>query len=284
MKNTIPKEIGKNDVSALLDPRPQNVHKGNFGHVLLIAGSKGRGGAAMLASKACLRSGVGRLTTHIPGFLESAHLSFVPEAMLIIDQHDEYITEIDEWGDYDAIGIGPGLGVDPETLALVTSLLQSYQGPMVLDADALNLISSHQLQPLLSNKCILTPHPGEFERLTGEKYDENKRVQQVSEFSQKHQVITVLKGESTLISNEKGDVYKNITGNPGLAKAGSGDVLTGMILAFLGQKYEPINSANLAVYLHGLSADLAVEQIHERSLLATDTISFISKAITKSTH
>ncbi len=284
MKITTPKVIEKSYVSSLLKPRPSHAHKGNFGHALLIAGSKGRGGAALLASKACLRSGVGRLTTHIPGFLESAHLSFVPEAMLIVDQHEQYITEKQDYNSYDAIGIGPGLAEHSNTLEVLICLLQTYNGPMVIDADALNLLSNHQLHHLLCNKFILTPHPGEFERLTGEKYDPMKRVQQVSEFSRKHQVITVLKGESTLISDERGKVNKNVTGNPGLAKAGSGDVLTGMILAFLGQGYNPIDAAHLAVYFHGLAADLAVQQIHERSLLASDTIAFISKAITKSTH
>jgi NAD(P)H-hydrate epimerase len=284
MENTSPREMNRSYVTTLLKPRPHNAHKGNFGHVLLIAGSKGRGGAALLASKACLRSGVGRLTAHIPRFLELAHLTFVPEAMISVDHHDQHITEIRDCNIYDAIGIGPGLGEHPKTSEVLTFLLQSYNGPMVIDADALNLISTYKLLHLVSNRCVLTPHPGEFERLTGEPYKEDNREGQLSEFSQKYQAITVLKGESTLVSNERGEVYKNTTGNPGLAKAGSGDVLTGMILAFLGQGYDPWTAAHLGVYLHGLAADLAVQQIHERSLLASDTIAFISSALTKSTH
>jgi NAD(P)H-hydrate epimerase len=283
MKNTSTSKINGNLISALLKPRLPNAHKGNFGHVLLIAGSKGKGGAALLASKACLRSGVGRLTTHIPRFLELAHLTFVPEAMIHVDENEQYCTEIQDCNLFDAIGIGPGLGEHPKTLEVLLFLLQSYEGPMVLDADALNLISTHHLQHLLSNRCILTPHPGEFERLTGQTYKEDNRERQVSAFSQEYRVNTVLKGDSTLVSNERGEVYKNTTGNPGLAKAGSGDVLTGMILAFLGQGYEPTAAAHLGVYLHGRAADLAVQQIHERSLLASDTIAFISNAISSVT-
>lgn len=263
----------------LLCARPKFAHKGTFGHALLIAGSFGKMGAAVLASKACLRSGPGLLTTHIPRLGYTILQTAVPEAMVSVDQHDSFFTEFPDLKPFSAIGIGPGLGVKSNSCKALLQLLETVNCPVVFDADALNILATNKswLEKLPANS-ILTPHPGEFERLAGESNSSFEKIEKQIQFSKKYRVTVVLKGAHTSISTPEGKVYFNTTGNPGMATAGSGDVLTGIILGLIAQKIPAERAAILGVYLHGLAGDLAAEEKSQFSLIAGDIIDFLSKA------
>lgn len=271
--------IEKENISGLLPNRSRFGHKGIYGHALLIAGSFGKMGAAILASKACLRAGVGLLTTHVPHFGYQIIQTAVPEAMASVDQHDSIFTEFPDLSPFSAIGVGPGIDQKTNTRRALNNLLETSKLPLVLDADALNILAENKswLEKLPENS-ILTPHPGEFKRLVGDCENSFVRTQKQLEFSEKYKVVVVLKGAFTSVSTPGGRMYFNSTGNPGMATAGSGDVLTGIILGLAAQGLSPENSALSGVYLHGLAGDLAVRKNSEYSLVAGDIIKFLAKA------
>lgn len=260
-------------VRDLMKPRKRFAHKGTFGHCLLIAGCYGMMGAAVLAARACLRSGAGLVTGHIPRFGYKILQTTLPEALISIDESDIIFTGVPGLQPYSAVGIGPGLGCKPNTGRAVHELLKSVRVPLVMDADALNLLAENkEWISLLPEDTILTPHPREFERLAGKAETGYARVSMQIEFAIEHKVIVVLKGAHTSIACPDGSCWFNTTGNPGMATAGSGDVLTGIILSLLGQGYTPHDAAILGVYLHGLAGDIASEASSEASLIAGDII------------
>ncbi len=254
-------------------------HKGNFGHVLLISGCYGKMGAAVLASRACLRSGVGLLTTHVPGKGNDILQTAVPEAMISLDQSDIIFTQAPPLSDFSNVGIGPALGCKHNSREGLRELIRSAETPMVLDADAINILGANpDWITDLPQESVLTPHPKEFQRLTGKNGTGYQRHKHQIEFSKKHKMILVLKGAHTSISFPDGSCFFNTTGNPGMATAGSGDVLTGIILALLGQGYNPADAAILGVYVHGLAGDLARDKIGEEALIASDIIDHLGPA------
>ena len=260
-------------VSNLLKSRMKFDHKGTFGHCLLIAGCYGMMGAAVLAARACLHSGAGLVTGHVPRFGYRILQTTVPEALISIDESDIIFTGVPGLETFSAVGIGPGLGCKPNTGRAILELIKSVKVPLVIDADALNILSEHpEWISLLPEDTILTPHPREFERLAGKAETGYARVRMQIDFAIRHKVIVVLKGAHTSIACPDGSCWFNTTGNPGMATAGSGDVLTGIILSLLGQGYIPRDAAILGVYLHGLAGDLASEAFSEEYLIAGDII------------
>lgn len=271
--------LKEEEISEKIPARKKFSHKGTYGHALLIAGSYGKVGAALLASKACLRSGVGLLTAHIPHSAYQIIQTAIPEAMCSIDASDLMFTEFPDLEQFSAVGVGPGLGVKPNSRKALLRLLEASPSKLVLDADALNILSMHQeWLDLLPEHSILTPHPKEFERLAGPTGDSYSGLQNQLAFSKKYQVIVVLKGAHTRITSPDGQVFFNTTGNPGMATAGSGDALTGIILGLLAQDISPLTAALVGVFVHGLAGDLATENSDELSLIASDLIENLGKA------
>jgi ADP-dependent NAD(P)H-hydrate dehydratase / NAD(P)H-hydrate epimerase len=266
------------EAKLLLRQRERFSHKGTFGHALLLAGSYGKMGAAVLAARACLRSGVGLLTVQTPACGYEILQTAVPEAMCRPDRHDRVLTgpsEVDgpALSDYSALGIGPGIGKSPETVRLLREVMTSFNRPMVIDADALNLIAEHRdLMGLLPENSILTPHPKEFERLTQRWQNDYDKLELLREFAQRKQVIVVLKGAYTAVALPNGEVHFNSTGNPGMSTGGTGDVLTGVLTALLAQGYDPVEAAVLGVFEHGLAGDLAAKERGQVGLTASDII------------
>lgn len=269
--------IEKKDVSQLLSDRGTFAHKGDFGKAMLIAGSKGKIGAAVLAAKACLRSGVGLLTMHVPYCGINILQSAVPEAMVDADVSDDIVTDINVDIKKYTIGIGPGIGTHEYTKRLLYSLFDKYRAPLVLDADAINIIAeSDSLKTMIPSKSILTPHVVEFDRLVGVKYINGyQRLEAARHFASEYDVYIVLKGAYSAIITPENNVYFNSTGNPGMASGGSGDVLTGIITSLLAQKYTPLNAAVLGVYLHGYAGDFAAKSKSRQGMLASDIIDYI---------
>ena len=254
-------------------------HKGKFGHGLMVAGSCGKLGAAILSSSAAMRTGIGLLTVHLPGNAANVIHSSLPEAMVQCDQSEILISDISHMNDFDAVGIGPGIGTKTNTHKAVLKFLDNFTGPSVIDADALNIIAADKrLIEKLHNNCILTPHPGEFERLVGKTSDSYSRLQEQIKFSKKQNCIVILKGGHTSVTLPDGRVWFNSTGNPGMATAGSGDVLTGMIMSLLAQGYSVADAALAGVFLHGRAGDIASEKIGSDSLIASDIINNIGNA------
>jgi len=269
----------RNYISSIIHDRPKFSHKGTFGHALLVAGSKGKMGAAILAARASLRSGVGLLTAHLPFCGNEIMHTSVPEAMVRADNGEFAVTNIPVSDAIKAIGIGPGIGTSKETANALKELLLSCDVPMVLDADALNILSENaELLALLPKNTILTPHPKELERLVGKSTSAFERLKLATGFAQKYQVYVILKGAHTAILLPDGQCWFNSTGNSGMATAGSGDVLTGILLGLITQGYTHQDACLLGVYLHGLSGDLALEKESEESLIAGDLIENLGKA------
>jgi hydroxyethylthiazole kinase-like uncharacterized protein yjeF len=285
-------------LSTLLKERKKFDHKGSYGHALLIAGCYGMMGAAVLAARACLRSGIGLVTSHVPRFGYQILQGAVPESLISIDQSDIMFSAAPALKMFSAVGVGPGLGCKPNSGKALKELIETVSVPMVIDADALNLLSANpEWISLLPENTILTPHPKEFDRMVaaeslkvdggperaGRRKDSFKQtgyerhLHQI-EFARKHKLIIVLKGAHTSIAFPDGRCWFNTTGNPGMATAGSGDVLTGIILSLLAQGYSPGNSAMMGGYLHGLAADLAAETSSEESLIAGDIIESLGLA------
>jgi ADP-dependent NAD(P)H-hydrate dehydratase / NAD(P)H-hydrate epimerase len=267
------------DIIPLIPTRKKFSHKGSFGHGLLIAGSQGKMGAAVLSSRACMRTGIGLLTTHLPSKGYEILQIAIPEAMVSIDTTLEYPSTLPDLSKYTAIGIGPGIGTNDFTGLMLRQLLKTAKVPLVIDADALNLLALNpELMELLPENTILTPHPGEFDRLTGPSVSGYQRHLKQLELSKKYKINIVLKGSHTSITSSNGYCHFNSSGNPGMATAGSGDVLTGIILSLLAQGYHPLQASITGVYLHGLAGDIAEVQTGEESLIASDIIDYISKA------
>ena len=264
-------------------PRKRFSHKGTYGHALLVAGSRGKMGAAVLAAKACLRSGVGLLTMQVPGNGLYILQTSVPEAMCMRDKN-EYILTIppEDLSPYNSIGIGPGIGKEELTATMLEGLLQHLRKPVVLDADALNIISTKpHLLTLVPPHSVLTPHPKEFERMFGKAGNDFERMETAMQQSARHQVTIVLKGQHTFIATPSGKAYFNSTGNAGMATGGTGDVLTGIITGLIAQQYEPEHAAVLGVYWHGLAGDIAAGFYTEESLVASDIPDALGPALKK---
>ena len=257
------------DLQAVWRPRKKFDHKGRFGHVLLAAGKQGSIGAAILAARAGLQSGAGLLTVHLPACGYTAMQTAVPEAMVHIDNAYDAISEIPVDEKYSCVAAGPGMGTSPATAGAMEELLRSVKVPLLLDADALNLLALHpEWWSFLPEKSILTPHPGEFARLAGKSESHFERVEKAREMAMERKVLIVLKGAFTAVCLPDGHVFFNRSGNPGMATAGSGDVLTGVIAALLAQGYAPADATRLGVYLHGLAGDLAAEEHGELGVTA----------------
>jgi ADP-dependent NAD(P)H-hydrate dehydratase / NAD(P)H-hydrate epimerase len=268
-------------IGAIFKPRKSFAHKGNFGHALLVAGSFGKIGAAVLSGRACLRTGAGLLTILTPGCGYGILQTTIPEAMILTDPDEKLHTALpsDGTGKYSVVGVGPGIGTEEQTIVFLRDLLQQYRKPMVVDADALNILGAHpDLMEMLPPYSILTPHPKEFERLFGPSADDYVRLDKAHEAAKKHQVIIVLKGHYTYVAMPGGKGYFNSTGNPGMAKGGSGDTLTGILTALLGQAYSPGEAAIFGVYLHGLAGDLAAADGSQESMLPSDLTDHLGKA------
>jgi len=281
IKNTISPYLflEKNDVSPLLRRRRKFEHKGNFGHGLLISGSLGKMGAAVMGAEAALRTGIGLITCHIPSCGNVIMQSYLPEAMVINDKSENFISDIESTDTFSAVGVGPGIGISVETQNTVQNLLSECKKPLVIDADALNILSLNKdWLSLLPARTILTPHPKEFERLTGKSSSGFDRLRVQIQFSRDYNCVVILKGANTSVTTPEGKVLFNSSGNPGMAKGGSGDILTGILLSLLAQGYTPENAAVLGVYLHGLAGDIAAGESCYESIIASDIINCIGKA------
>jgi ADP-dependent NAD(P)H-hydrate dehydratase / NAD(P)H-hydrate epimerase len=281
--------VDRSVIQSIYKPRNRFAHKGNFGHALLVAGSYGKIGAAVLAAKACLRSGVGLLSCHIPKCGYDILQSTVPEAMVMTDFNSSLNTKIEEdLSKFETVGIGPGLGTASETKKMLQEIFKSYTNPVVLDADALNIISSDKkLLKQIPPGSILTPHPKEFERLFGKslpagKTSENdfERINLALQKAKELNLVIVLKGHYTLVATADGKSFFNSTGNAGMATAGSGDVLTGILTGLLAQGYNSVEAALLGIYLHGMAGDLAAKEYSMEALVAGDIISKMGAAFT----
>lgn len=259
------------EIRSLIKPRQQFAHKGNFGHALLIAGSKGMAGASVLAARACIRSGVGLLTVHAPICNYDILQTSIPEAMVELDINETCFAFPTETDDYQAVGIGPGLGRSDETEEALIDQLEHCQTPVVLDADALNILANHHhTLTHLPKGSILTPHPKELERLVGRCQDSYERLTKACELARTAKVHIILKGAYSTIITPEGKCYFNPTGNPGMATGGSGDVLTGVILALLAQGYPAVEAAKIGTYIHGLAGDFAQKKQGMIGLIASD--------------
>ena len=269
----------REEIVPLLRKRGRFEHKGNFGHGLLIAGSYGKLGAAVLGAGAALRTGIGLLTCHIPSLGTTVMHTAVPGAMVHPDRDDRIITEAPDAESYDAVGIGPGIGSDPSTQAALHRILIRAEKPMVIDADGLNILGmNRKWLELIPPGSILTPHPKEFERITGTSGNSYERLMKQISFSKNFRSVVVLKGANTSITTPDGRVCFNSTGNPGMATAGSGDVLTGILLSLLAQGYAPEDAAVTGVFLHGLAGDIAAAEKGLEATIATDIIENTGKA------
>jgi len=269
-----------------LESRRPESHKGDFGRALLIGGSRGMTGAISLAGNATLRSGAGLVTLAVPQSVQDVVASIEPSYMTLglPDEDGQFHTSPADRlteslaQNATAVGLGPGIGRSTNAIAFVQSLYSALNAPMVVDADALFALA--EKPDTLSRAAgwrILTPHPGEFERLTGERPEDKKRVEAAATFAAKYKIIVVLKGHHTVITDGHRFAL-NGTGNPGMATGGSGDVLTGVITALLCQHLEPFDAARLGVHVHGLAGDLAAEQLGQVSLIASDLIDYLPKA------
>ena len=263
-------------------PRRRFAHKGDAGRLLLVAGSRGMTGAALMAAQAALRSGCGLLTAHLPAACTTAFHAQITEAMSDADPHPEHNSRLTRDIPADALLLGCGLGTHADTAALLHDLAARYhEHPMVWDADALNLLAADPaLQKKLPPASVLTPHPGEFARLAGRKLThDSERMTAARDLAASLHTVVVLKGKYSIISALNGDTLINPTGNAGMAKGGSGDVLAGIIAAHLAQGYPPFTAAAMGTYLHGLAADIALTHSHLTSLTASNLIAAIPAAL-----
>lgn len=270
--------VGKNEVRNLYRPRQKYGHKGNYGHSVIIGGSYGKIGAVALATKAALRTGAGLVTAYTPKCGYTILQSTVPESMVVTDNNDNKISNIEIGFEASAIAIGMGMGTDSDTITAFETFIKSNKSPLVIDADAINILSKQtELLQYLPALSILTPHLGELRRLIGDWKDDFDRIHKVKQFSTEHNCIVVVKGANSMIVY-KNQVYINTTGNPGMATAGSGDALSGMIASLIGQGYEPLLATILGVYLHGSAGDLATVEHAYQGLIASDIVDTIGKA------
>lgn len=265
------------DIAAMLPPLGRFAHKGQMGHALLVAGRPGVGGCAVLAARACLRSGVGKLTVETPEENRLLLQVGVPEAVVATNALERLPVE-----DYAAIGIGPGMGIDTAAATRLQGFLRGLSIPTVLDADALTLLGQRpSLLAALPPDTIITPHRAELERIIGKQKSTIRLLEQAVHLSRLHQLVVLVKGAYSACVLPTGDVFFNPTGNPGMATAGAGDVLTGMILALLARGLPAGNALRVAVYLHGLSGDLCAERGAMECLIASDLVDRLPQAFAR---
>lgn len=265
--------LEEEEIRSYLKPRKRFSHKGTFGHGLLIAGSYGMAGASILAAKACLRSGIGLLTVHVPIHNHDLVQNAVPEAIVQTDIHERYFAAPVDLSKYKALAIGPGLGQEEDTALAMMEQVQRCNIPVIIDADAINILSTHRnWLNRLPKRCILTPHLGELDRLIGKCMDTYERLTKVKELAANLQCYIIVKGAWTTIVTPESYCYLNPTGNPGMATAGSGDVLTGILLALSAQGYTPEEVCKIGVYIHGLAGDIAARELSETAIISGDII------------
>ncbi len=272
------KKINSSIIKNILKPRDPFTHKGDYGHACLIAGSVGLMGAAVLAVKACLRSGAGKVTAYTATIGYDIMQISAPEAMTKI-AGENFISSCDDIQRFDSLGIGPGLGIYKSHKELLLKLFSTYKKSIVVDADALNILSQYKhLLKALPEGSILTPHLVEFERLFGETKTDDDRIRIALAMSHQYNIYIVLKGHRTLIATPGKKAYFNSTGNAGMATGGSGDVLTGFLTGLLAQGYTSVDACMLGVYLHGLAGDIAAEKFSQEAMIAGDIINNIGEA------
>lgn len=270
------------NIRAIMRPRPLFSAKRDYGSALLFAGSKGMMGAAILAARATLRSGAGLVTVHSAMCGLDVLQTAIPEALTEPDKNENFISDMRVYRNHQAIGVGPGLGTKDMTIDALEGLLRNAKVPLVIDADALNCIARRpSLLSALPPLSILTPHAGEFDRLFGEHSRSEGRLLKAIEMAKHYNIIIVLKGHHTAVVRPTGKVYFNSTGNPGMATAGSGDVLTGVITSFIAQGYRPEHAATIGTYVHGLAGDIAARETGEAGLIASDIADSLGRAIKK---
>ncbi len=270
--------IGKHEVLPIYKPREKFAHKGDYGHTLIIGGSYGKIGAVNLACKAALNIGAGMVTAYVPKCGYTILQTALPEAMVETGTAEKELTTMTPKIDPTVIGLGVGLGTSAKTIAAMEAFLKTNKKPLVIDADGLNILAKKKaLLKLLPESTVLTPHPKELERLIGSWKDDFDKLQKTQEFSKKYKVFVVIKGANTIIVF--GDkLYVNTTGNPGMATAGTGDVLTGVITGLISQGYDPLSASIFGVYLHGKAGDIAIQDLGYQSLIASDVIDGLSEA------
>lgn len=267
------------EIASMLKTRNQFGHKGTFGNGLLIAGCYGMAGASVLAARACLRSGIGKLTVHTPRCNNNILQQTIPEAVLSHDSNDCFFTQPERTEPYEAVAIGPGLGTFHDTDLAFIEQVRHVSSPLIIDADGINILARHKgWIAQIPAKSILTPHPGEFHRLTDTKTDSYTSLSNARQMAMHYQLYIVLKGHYTFINTPEGHTFINTTGNAGMATAGSGDVLTGILLSLLAQGYNPEQACRLGVFLHGLAGDIAAAKLCQESLMASDIINNIPYA------
>jgi len=265
-------------VKAVYKTRKPFSHKGNFGHACLLAGSYGMMGAAVLAAKACLRTGAGKLTCAVAKKGYDIMQTSAPEGMCKV-YGDTFIKDVNDPLNFSAIGIGPGIGKHGSHKKLLQYLFKNYNSPIVIDADALNTIAENKkLFSSLQPNCILTPHPGEFDRLFGKSNNDFARMELALQKSEEHKIYIVLKGHHTLITTPFKRAYFNSTGNAGMAKGGSGDVLTGILTGLVAQGYPSLEACLLGVYLQGVAGDIAADEFSQEAMVAGDIIDCMGEA------
>lgn len=271
--------ITENEIRQILRPRVRFGHKGTYGHALIIAGSYGMVGAAQLCAKACLRSGAGLVTVYTPRIGYSILQTTVPEAMTLTDPEEYQISEIPDLEKYKAVAVGPGIGRTPQTINALGKLLKKTSSPLVIDADALNILAQDpSLLAFIPKNSILTPHPGEFKRLFGGTKNDLETLDLLQQKSKELKLIIILKGAYSRISFPDGNIFFNSTGNPGMATGGSGDVLTGILAGLLAQNYTPEEAALLGTFLHGSAGDIASKKWSQESMLAGEIIESLGEA------
>lgn len=271
-------------VSAVLPVREKFGHKGSYGRVQLVAGSLGKMGAACLCGEACLKSGAGLLTIHVPGVGLNVVQTVLKEAMATADVCETHVSDIPLLQNTDVICLGPGLGTADETTDALRELLKRAEMPMVIDADALNIIAkSPSLLKHIPEGSVLTPHVGEFERLFGRQPDGLARIEKMTEIAVTNRLVVVLKGAHTAVSDESGQVFFNTTGNSGMATAGSGDVLAGVIAGLMAQGLNGKDAAISGVFLHGMAGDFAENKVGKMSLMASNLLNELHQAISNVT-
>ncbi|WP_309607730.1 NAD(P)H-hydrate dehydratase [Flavobacterium sp.] len=269
-------KLTKKYIKSQLYKREVFSEKSEYGHALIIAGKKGYMGAAVIATKAAIRSGVGLVTVCVPANERVIIQTCIPEAMLLIREGNEY-----NFDKFSAIGIGPGLGTDKVSQELLLSVITHYKKPLLLDADGLNIISNNKnILSEIPSETIITPHCREFDRLFGIHKNNDDRIKTAIIKAKKYNLIIVLKSHCTAIVSPE-QLFYNTTGNSGLAKGGSGDALSGIITSFLAQGYSPITAANLGVFIHGFAADITIKCESMESMLISDVINNFGKAFKK---
>jgi hydroxyethylthiazole kinase-like uncharacterized protein yjeF len=266
--------LDKDMICSVFRPRNRFAHKGSFGHALIIGGSYGKMGAAVLATKACMSTGAGLTTAFIPKCGYAIMQTSAPEAMALVDEEETHLTNLpDDIEKFSAIGIGPGTGTHAQTQHLLSFVVRRYRKPLVIDADGLNCLAlNKQWLSQLPPHSVLTPHPKEFDRLFGDHANDFERIEKAKKKAREHNVLVVLKGHRSFIAVPEGPCYFNSTGNAGMAKGGSGDVLTGILASLLAQGYSPADAALLGVYIHGWAGDFAAQKFSKEFMLPLHTI------------